>query len=341
MNEPVTNREEEGSIAALKPRLSIVIPTYNRRDILLKTLEAYKKQTAAHKVLELVVVDDGSTDGTQQAVMQSSLSSPFPIRCLRQVHAGLSAGRNHAISESRGQLLLFGDDDIFPAPVLVEQHLSWHEKYGAISDGVLGRVAWSPDLKPTPLMKWLGQDGVLFSFRHFSPGTNIAPGGFYFCNTSLKREFLLQNGMFDEEFGTYGFEDIELGRRLVKKGLRIFYNPDAVGYHYKRMSLADVWRRAEAVESAYPLYMAKIGAKQGPRPARKRSAPRAALRSLGRVVLPLTAPALRLFDTRIPFPWVVYRTVYFHYILPTARARVHASEGKAVPPLSKAQQGAE
>ena len=81
-------------------------------------------------------------------------------------------------------------------------------------------------------------------------------------NISLKRDFLLRNGLFDEGFRTYGFEDLELGHRLGRRGLRVFYNPAAVGYHFKKMSVADVWRRAELTEAARPLFKVRIAARR-------------------------------------------------------------------------------
>lgn len=300
---------------------SIVVPTYNRRDILLKTLEAYKNQTAVDGILELIVIDDGSTDGTREAVPKSSLSSPFPIHYLRQEHKGPARGRNYAIRESKGEFVLLGDDDIIPTPSLVAEHLAWHEEYPAPSDAVLGYVAWAREISPTPFMEWLAHDGIIFGYGSMRSG-QVKGTHFYSCNLSMKRDFMLQNGMFDEEFPAAAFEDIELGYRLTQKGLRLFYNPKAVGYHCKKMSLADVWRRAEMVEKLNPLFLAKTTTDQNPNPFEKLSAMRKARRAVVRAVLPVLSPVLRLFDTQVPLPWVVYRTFYSHYILPKVRTKL-------------------
>lgn len=316
--------------------LSIIIPTLNRKSKLLLVLDGYNRQTARDQILEVLVVDDGSTDGTREAVLQSANTVQIAVRYLRQEWRGLAAARNHGIREARGAIILFGDDDIIPDAKFVSEHLAWHVRYPALPDAVVGCLTWSPDVNPTPFMEWLEHD----TNDRRSEGLLDDPfllGGF----TSLKREFLIQNGTFDEDFKAYGLEDIELGRRLLKKGMRVFYNPSAVGYHYKRMSVADVWRREELVEKALPLFRAKMGYGEPPNPFRNDGSIKKALRKLVRAVLPAAAPVLWLFDTQIPLPSIVYQVFYYHYIVPTARARVRAEIVKAVPPLSKAQQGAE
>lgn len=302
----------------MTPRLSVVIPTYNRREILLKVLEAYKRQTAAGGILEILVVDDGSTDGTRQAVAQASAGSPFPIRYFCQGRMGQAAARNRGIRESLGQIILFNDDDIIPSATYAAEHLEWHEKYPGLTDAVLGKLIWSPEVNPTPFMKWLEHD-VMFCFWRRRKGLLEQPL-FFVGILSMKCDFLLQNGMFDEDFRAYGFEDTELCERLKRKGLRVFYNPDAVAYHHKKVSVADAWRREEQVEFARPFFMAKTGAAAEPDPFEHDGAVKKALRNSARAVLPAFSPMLKLFDTRLPLPWVVYRTFYYQYIVPRARA---------------------
>lgn len=300
--------------------LSIIIPTYNRASLLSRTLQAYSCQTAEDRILEIIVADDGSSDGTAEAVKQFSSQCRFPVRHLRLEHGGPAKTRNCAIREARGELLLLGDDDIIPVPHFVAEHLSWHEKYPDLHDAVLGRIAWSPELRPTPFMEWLGNDGVLFGFAHLRSGLQ-RQSTLISCCISVKRKFLLENGMFDEDFKEYGFEDIELGGRLGKVGYRVFYNPGAVGYHYKKMTVADTWRRAEMVEAARPLFSAKTGASQDHNPLHYTAIRNKILRKIVRAILPFFSPILPLFDTQIPFPWAVYRVFYWDYMVRKIKGR--------------------
>jgi glycosyltransferase involved in cell wall biosynthesis len=310
----------------MAPQLSVIIPTYNRREIVLKTLEAHKRQTAADEILEVLVVDDGSTDGTGEAVTQSALSSPFPIRLLRQENRGQAAARNLGIRNAKGELILFGDDDIIPTATLVAEHTAWNRKYPAASDAILGHVAWSPDLNPTPFMEWLGLDGVVCGFSHLSSGCQVEFPYFYLGNMSVKRGFLLEHGMFDESFRTYGYEDIELGYRLMKRGLRLFYNSDAVGHHFKYMSLADVCRRKEMVDASSKLFETKVPASAFGEQATsgKASVWQRALGRLFRSLAPAMVPLALVLDTQIPLPWCVYR-VFYEHVIPRVRPRQRAS----------------
>ena len=296
-------------------RLSVVIPTYNRKEILRKTLRAYRSQSPQREIVEILVVDDGSTDGTHSDVAEWSEGTVIPIRYLRQEKKGLAAARNFGIREARGELVLFGDDDIIPGPDLVAEHLAWHEKYPAPSIAVLGHVTWSPEVQPTPFMEWLGMDGVLFGFRSFSAEKELDFRSFYFCNTSVKIDFLIKTGTFDEDFLGYGFEDIELGYRLQKKGAQVLYNPKAVGYHYKRMSFADACRRAEQVALARRvfetkeagIYLAELERSEQAKPGRQ--VRRIVVRCLVRALAPLEL----LLDSHIRLPRHLYRAFYNYH----------------------------
>jgi len=305
-------------------KLTIIIPTYNRKDILRKTLAAYRSQSAPEEILEILVVDDGSTDGTDSVVAQSNEVSPIPIRYLHQENRGQASARNHGIREARGEIVLFGDDDIIPSGNLVSEHLGWHRNYPEASVGVLGHVSWSPEVHPTPFMEWLGLAGPLFDYHSLSRGMQVDVAHFYSNNVSLKVEFLRKNGTFDEDFRTYGWEDTELGYRLIRRGLRLLYNPNAVGYHYKYISFADLSFLAHpsaAAERVFQTkeagaYLAEIAAR------RRRSVKYRMLKLLARWLTPALTPLRPLLDTQIPLPWIVYRALYHYYFVSKAKPDV-------------------
>ena len=312
----------------LTPQLSVIIPTYNRKEILLKTLKSYIEQTAQAEILEILVIDDRSTDGTAAAVEEFSASSPVAIRCLINPNKGLSFARNLGIREAKGDLILFGDDDIIPAPTLVAEHTEWNRRYPDDNCAVLGQVDWSPEVKATPFLAWLGRDGVLFGFGRLSPGEEVSLQYCYFCNTSVKREFLLREGMFDENIRAYGYEDIELGYRLIRKGFRLFYNPKAVGFHLKRFSYAAACRRQESLCAAMVLFE-KTEAGRSLRDQAFRAKPPSFKRSLmlatAKAITPFLVPLTALFDTHVRLPRRVYSLIYFFHVAPKAQAKFERS----------------
>jgi glycosyltransferase involved in cell wall biosynthesis len=308
----------------LTPQLSIIIPTYNRKEVLLKALEGYKHQTSREEILEVIVVDDGSTDGTGPAVGAFSRTSPIMIRYLSQQNKGPAAARNYGIREAKGTLLLFADDDIIPQSALVAEHTAWHGRHPGDNFAILGLVSWSPDVHPTPFMEWLGLDGVIFGYRFLMPGKEVSFEYFYSCNLSVKREFLMKNGMFDENFRAAAYEDTELGYRLINKGLCVLYNPEAMAHHYRRFSYADACRRQELVCKANVLFETTEAGRY-----MKDRAPRAkpitlkhrVKRAMARVITPFLVLLTPLLDTHLRLPRRVYCLLYSHHIAPKAQAR--------------------
>jgi len=314
-----------GTMAA--PELSVLVPTYNRKDILLKTLAAYQAQSARAEILEVLVLDDGSTDGTPEAVSQFAARGELPVRCVRLAHGGQAASRNHGIREAKGKLILFGDDDILPGPNLVAEHLSWHTKYPQPCVAILGLVEWSPEVKPTPFMDWLAKEG-LFEYGRLKADEEAGFGCFYSCNLSLKTGFLRENGLFDEDFKSYGFEDTELGYRLEKKGLKLLYNPRAIGYHYKFVSFRDVCRRAKVLAAARRLFEQKEAGRYlaEMQERRERMVALSVKRWLGMPLIPLAALLKPFVDTRVVLPRFIYRKIYHYFaVLPAEREARRAS----------------
>ena len=300
---------------------SAIIATRNRCEILRRALQAYLEQTALEEVSEILVSDDGSTDGTPTLVSQAAKASPVPIRYLRQEHRGAAAARNLAIREARGELLLFTDDDVIPSATLVAEHWKWHLENSDPSVAVLGPVPWDEEIHPTPFMNWLITGGPMLNLRECSKRRELDFEFFATGNLSLKAKFLREHGTFDEDFRAYGYEDYELGFRLANNGLRLLYNPDAVGYHHKFVSFADVCRRAQLVAEAERV----LGTKQAGAYLSERA--RRAQQSIGRRVGKFLArrlafalaPLKPLLDTQIPLPRFVYRALYYIYCKSSAR----------------------
>ena len=296
-------------------KLSVIIPTYSRKAILKKALEGYAQQTARDGILEILVVDDGSVDETRDFVSEFAKTCSIPIRYLYQKNSGLAAARNHGIREARGELVLLTDDDVIPTPNSVAEHLAWHQKYPDPKIGVVGSVPYSPEVKPTPFQQWWGLDGVRYRPPCLFPGQGVAFYLMQFCNTSLKREFVYEVGLFDENFRTFGYEDVDFAYRLLKAGGKVLFNPQAVGYHHKRVTFSEACRLYEKSTASRRYFAAKEGgAKLGELEEMWANARRQRIKAfLARSFVPILSPLKPLLDSQIPLPSRLYDVFYLYY----------------------------
>jgi glycosyltransferase involved in cell wall biosynthesis len=226
------------------PMFSVLIPTYNRSDILERCLQAVLNQTVPPSSYEVIVVDDGSTDNTPQ--IAARFADGERVRYFRQPNQGPSAARNLGIREARSDLVLFIGDDILCPPDLLELHAARYAEYDDGATAVLGTSIWSPELDLSPLMRY-SQEGravPMFQFNRIDDPDHVPFGYFITSNISVPRRFMLDHGLFDEDF-PYAFgEDTELGYRLAKTGLRIVLEPAAQVLHHHQITYRGLCRRA-------------------------------------------------------------------------------------------------
>ncbi|MEK7064535.1 MAG: glycosyltransferase [Patescibacteria group bacterium] len=225
--------------------LSVIIPTYNRSDILGKTLTALDSQTVSPNRFETIIIDDGSSRRELLDIKQLTRGRKYSTKLLLQKHKGPAAARNKGILKARGGVVLIINDDTVPGPNLIERHLLYHRHKQKENYGLLGKVVWHPEIKVTPFMHWLENGGPYFSFNSIE-GKNAGWQRLWTCNVSLKRSFLLPHGLFDEEFPDAAWEDIELGYRLHLAGLVLLYDRTALGYHYHPTSIASIINKMKA-----------------------------------------------------------------------------------------------
>jgi len=312
--------------------VTVVIPTFNRAGLLKKALDAYSSQSGSELIRELIVVDDGSTDNTKSVVEEASRKCGFEVRYVRQPNSGPATARNVGIREARAKIILFTDSDIVPDRELVSQHVHWHRENLADSAAVLGYVTWPQEPRPTPFMKWLGEHGALFAYHRLRNQREISYRHMYTCNLSFKASFLRAYGLFDEEFKSAAWEDVELGYRLQHAGLRLLYNREAVAFHHQYFTFADVRRKAEANSAARIVFARTPAGKEFEKQQQKK---RAGLRYLLAKIAALLAgvilrPADALLDSHIPLPASLYRALYWYHVnrgvdVPAGQAKITQS----------------
>lgn len=221
--------------------LSVIIPTRDRVDVLLETLKRLAAQQTA-RPFEVIVVDDGSAQPTAAAARRFAEDARLPVTTLQQDGRGPAAARNRGLAAARGTTCLFMGDDTFPRPDLVERHATAHERRPEPQAAVLGHVTWAPECRPTPFMDWLNTS-VQFDFEQITDPGDVPGSCFYTANVSAKRAFLSEAGGFDEAFPHAAFEDIELGLRLDRLGMRLIYDAEAVVEHFHPYDLRGSLRR--------------------------------------------------------------------------------------------------
>lgn len=237
---------------------SVIIPTYNRAEILIKTLCSLSEQTFSKEQFEVIVVNDGSTDETEKILNgYQEKDSNLNLRFYSQKNSGQGLARNRAIAKSKGRILVFIGDDIILDKNFLSEHFRTHQKHSSGNAAVLGFIDWHPELEISDFMKWLTDGssifakfgGHQFAFEKLLGKEEADYNFFYTSNISVKREIIeKKEDQFDEDFGGYGWEDIEIAYRLYKKyGLKVFYNSKAIGYHHHFMDSSGLKNRMQAI----------------------------------------------------------------------------------------------
>ena len=202
--------------------VSVVIPTYNRKPILKKCLKALEKQIINKNIsnYEIVVVDDGSTDGTTSWIKNNSKILPHVV-LFNQKHGGPALGRNLGVMKSKYEIIIFIDSDLIVLEDFLVRHVNklssyWKKKnkkcftYGSVINTSNFKNPADENYKLTDI-----------SFAYFATG-----------NVAISKELLLNVGLFDDSFSLYGWEDLELGERLKKIGTKLVKCPKAIGFHW-------------------------------------------------------------------------------------------------------------
>lgn len=234
------------------PKLSVIIPTHNRADILRQTLEHLERQTIADAI-EVIVVNDVQNDKMFEQVAKSSWQIPIYFETVEPCHQGVA--RNIGVQKAQSSTVLFLGDDIFLEPKACALHVAAHENAGT-PIAVLGEMDWDPSIGITKVMDWLMESGWQFGFKKIQQYANdYIPKPMqhlfsYTSNISVPTEVATRLP-FRKDTRLYGWEDMEWGMQLQKNSVRLYYEPKAKGLHHHKIHLHDSLRRMEAVgESA-------------------------------------------------------------------------------------------
>lgn len=221
-----------------EPRISVVIPTFDRLPRLRLVLEALAKQSLGRDQFEVIVISDGSSDGTHEYLDNEA---PLALRWAAQPNSGPAVARNHGVSLARGTYVHFIDDDVVAAPDLIERHLAGHGD--SLSTIVIGPMLNAPDYSYSPWVAW-EQTMLYKQYEALRVGRFQANARqFYTGNASMPRELFHRVGGFDASYRRA--EDIEMAYRLDQLGVTFVFDEQAIGYHHASRSF-DSWIAAAA-----------------------------------------------------------------------------------------------
>lgn len=230
------------------PSITVVTPTFNRRAGVARLLDALCQQTYPIDRFAVVVVDDGSTDDTLAYLR--ARATPFALAIVEQEHRGPASARNLGVSHAPGEIVLFLDDDVAPAPDLLARHGCNHqENPGAV---VVGAMLPPADWSRSAWVRW-EEEKLERQYQAMRAGAYMCSARqFYTGNASLQRARFLDAGGFDPTFERA--EDVELGYRLQQRGVRFVFDPQAVVRHFAARPFA-AWRRAAYQYGRYDVIM--------------------------------------------------------------------------------------
>jgi glycosyltransferase involved in cell wall biosynthesis len=261
----------------MKPACSVVIPTYNRRELLGYTLNALVRQTLPRDQFEVVVVDDGSSDDT--ADVAKSFTDRLNLRYFYREDEGYTAckARNLGIAGAEADICVLLDCGVLGHSGLLAAHLDSHRSADGptavcgyafgydFGDDDARRIKEAIDVDDV--------DGTIQDFKENNRWPDVrevfytkygdslevaAPWmNYWTCNVSARTDQLRRIGMFDEDFRSWGAEDIDIGYRLYLDGAKIILNRDAVAIHYphgKSQAVND-----DAADANYRRMVAKYG----------------------------------------------------------------------------------
>jgi len=208
------------------PGVSVIVPTHQRREALGRALTSLMDQTADAGPYEVIVAVDACSDGTVEMI--DRLETPYSLRRVSAERRGRAAACNAAIAAAKGEVTIILDDDMTVSPGFVAHHRRHHPPGSRRC--VLGAVPVRLDEGSSHAARYVKEKFDLHLSRLGDPAHLALPRSFYTGNASLRTEVVREVGGFDESFGIYGNEDVELALRLRAAGVELGFDPEALAH---------------------------------------------------------------------------------------------------------------
>ncbi|MCE0555349.1 MULTISPECIES: glycosyltransferase [unclassified Motilimonas] len=257
-----------------RKQLSVIIPTYNRAELLRHTLISLQYQSLSTEFFEVIVVDDGSVDHSEAVC--HDFSSVLDIKYFHQQDKGFRAGkaRNIGAAIAEGDYLVFIDTSVVLASHALAHHLATHQS-SPTPINIIGYVyafgLRGNDVEPViPMMSSDNADASLAYLKDISAldqrepqyqlmGSDLSrwPAAFdifWTCHVSVERKLFIQVGGFDESFTSWGGEDVDLGIRLFKAGSQFYLDRDICSFHWPHPEEGEDNKNEQGVHIAQDLH---------------------------------------------------------------------------------------
>ena len=205
--------------------VSVVLATHNRKELLKECLKSLFNQTYPKERYEIIVVNDGSTDGTEEVLKKYAKKAPCIFKCFSQENKGPSAARNLGIEHAKGEIICFTDDDCIADERWIENLVKefTNEKVGGVGGEI---VAYNPKTSVEKYARMDQESAIRNSFL-------------ITCNAAYRKDVLESVNGFDGNL-RYGGDDIDVGIKVKLMGYELKYAPDAIVYHKHRTTLNDL-----------------------------------------------------------------------------------------------------
>lgn len=227
-------------------KISVIIPTYNGKERLLRCLEALKQQSRLPD--EVIVSIDGSTDATAEALAHWNAAG-LPLQWIEAPNGGRAVARNRGARMAQGELLIFLDDDVRLIPQGIAMHEAHHRRF---ENSILAGACLEEEaLLRTDMHRYKGYLSRLWLKPLVAYATQPMPAGKVFlaaANMSVPRQVFEQLGGFDERLRDA--EDYDLGVRAVQAGVPVYFNYELIAWHDDFITCASYIRRIREYHAA-------------------------------------------------------------------------------------------
>ena len=231
---------------------SVLIISHEQKERLEKTLDSFSRQIYPSSKFEVIVINRGSQEGTDELLQEYVHVAGFSLKCKKTSTMNPDTARNEALELASGEIILFSNDDFIADPDLLVEHNKCHrENAGSGFRGIVGSTALHPDIETTPFLEFLDSSNFKYPNSSFPDGMEVPFYQYTLSNLSLPRSAVHKAGGFDEEYSFGEDYNPEFGYRLSRLGVRVFFHEDAKAYFTRTIQLSEFVERSFQTGRAY------------------------------------------------------------------------------------------